>query len=401
MATEQAAAASTATTTPAAATTEGPAAATTTEAAPAAQAAPTMADDLRAAIAEHAAELDAMGGKPKELDKPADGDAKPDAAAAPDKKPDADKPAEGEKKDGEAKPEDKPAEEKPKDEVAETVAKYLRQHERAVAREKEAKDRTAALEKDRADFAKQQEAFAQTQTTVNRLVQLVQTKPVEAIEFLLGSQALRDENSTIITDLIDHVAKLRGGASPVAAQSEEERIAAKVREGIEADRKAREDAEKAAKDKAESDRKTNRSQAFASYITGLAEEFNANADKYPFLQAQPIVKAEFSQIDEFLQSYFNQNARLATGKEVLSHFEKLRETVALRHAEVLRKTGRISADIVQPAATAKPGAKTTSPAIGTNSVDARGVSAAPNGYERSLEDERDEIARNLDKTVRW
>jgi len=349
----------------------------------------TSTSDLAAAVAEHAAKLDGMKERTDAATPAADQSAKPDAeqpAAEGDAK-------EGSAKTGEAKdpkaPEKKPEDDKPKDEAAATIAKYIRQNEKAIAREKEAKDKLAQLDKDRSDIAAERQETTRIKAIVSNLADLAARRPAEAIEQLLGTQALVDENSTLITDLIEYVNERRSGQPAV---SPEDRISAEVKRQVEAERKAAEDAAAKAKTDGEAARKTKREQAFASYLTGLAEEFNLNADKYPFLQDEPITKAEYPQIDRFNQEYFDKNRKLPTGDEILSHFNGMREQRALAGVAFLRKTGKIPGENPARPATQQ---RTTSPMVAPATVDSRGMPTVRTG-ERTLAEERDEIARQLD-----
>lgn len=361
-------------------------------AAPSAAPTPAEADaaSLRAAVAEHAADLaDAF---PKQA--PAAEEMKTDPPA---ETPPAEAPKEGEAattevKPGEKtedKPEDKPAETEkpPEDAVAVTMAKYVRQHEKAIKREKEAQATVDRVTQERAALAVEMEKAQRAQAVVGELVQLVTTSPIDAIERLLGTEALVAEDSTLVSDLLQRIGARRQGAPVV---SEDERIAAAARQAVELDRAERDRlaAEAEAKQKAEKTSQVERSRA--AFFSGLQAQFKENEDKYPFLQEEPVDRAE---VNEWMQAQFSATGKLPTGDEILGHFEEKRESEALARVAILEKRGKLPARAVASPPPKLPSAATPS------GIDVRGQIVKPRA-SLSLEDQRDEIARQLDQQFR-
>jgi hypothetical protein len=338
------------------------------EALPVVEAAPVNDDPngLKAAVAEHAADL-ADG-------KPADGAA--ESAEGGEEKP----------ADGEKPPEVKtePAE----DSVATTMAKYVRQHEKAIKREREAQAATEQIVKERATLAAERVEAQKAQNLVGELVQLVTTSPVDAIERLLGTEALASEESTLVSDLLARIASRRQGAPVV---SEEDRIAAAARAAVERDREERYVAEKAEKTKRDAEKSSKAQQNREAFFTGLSEQFQENSDKYPFLQVEPVSTSE---VDKWIQSRFEATSKLPTGDEILGHFEAEREATAMTRIGILEKRGKLP-----PRAQAVASANNPSAAAATG-VDVRGQIARPQRQTLSLEEQREEIARQLDQKFR-
>jgi hypothetical protein len=358
------------------------------EALPVVEAAPVNDDPngLKAAVAEHAADLADAYRKPGQADaeKPAgeaQADGKPADGAAESAEGGEEKPADGEKPP-EVKTE--PAE----DSVATTMAKYVRQHEKAIKREREAQAATEQIVKERATLAAERVEAQKAQNLVGELVQLVTTSPVDAIERLLGTEALASEESTLVSDLLARIASRRQGAPVV---SEEDRIAAAARAAVERDREERYVAEKAEKTKRDAEKSSKAQQNREAFFTGLSEQFQENSDKYPFLQVEPVSTSE---VDKWIQSRFEATSKLPTGDEILGHFEAEREATAMTRIGILEKRGKLP-----PRAQAVASANNPSAAAATG-VDVRGQIARPQRQTLSLEEQREEIARQLDQKFR-
>jgi hypothetical protein len=385
------------------ATTTATAPDTPPEAAPAAGTTAQDDDGLAAAAAEHTAELTGMLAKPAQS-----AQAEPGAdeqGAAPQAEGDAqDKPPEGETGEA-AKPEDgqeenakaddkepdKPADKPEEESVAGAIAKYVRQHTAAVAREKEAKAKLEQIEKDRAELEGQRQTFQQSQRMVEELARLATDSPIDAIENLLGTAALIDEHSTIVSDLLDRITARKNGAPAV---SDEQRIAAAVERAVRQERETRTKAEEEAQRRAQAERATKREAGLAAYLVGLAAEFEDNADSFPFLQGDPILREEYPKIDAWMQEQFSATGQIPKPMDVLKHFEAERESAALAKIPILEKTGKLAARKAEAAVAQVAPAKHPSAAVATG-VDSRGK-APPPAKGKSLEEEREEIARRLD-----
>jgi hypothetical protein len=347
-------------------------------------------DGLKAAVAEHAADLADVFRKPGQSaeNKPADGTAievdKPtDAATVPAQKGEV-KPTDGEKPpEAKAEPE-KPAE----DSVAAQMAKYVRQHEKAIKREREALAATEKIAKERETLVAERAEAQKARNLVGELVQLVTTSPVDAIERLLGTDALASEESTLVSDLLARIASRRQGAPVV---SEEDRIAAAARAAVERDRAEREQSEKANAAKRDAEKSTKSQQNREAFFTGLSEQFQENADKYPFLQVEPVATRE---VDQWMQERFNSTGKIPTGDEILGHFEAEREASAMARIGILEKRGKLPARTQAVAPVGNPSAATAT------GVDVRGQIARPQRQSLSLEEQREEIARQLDQKYR-
>ena len=361
---------------------ETPAAETPAAAAPPPQAAivtPTPEGSLKIAIGEYQQHRARVMGKEAPKDEPAPAvveapkeEAKPDAEA----KPEGDKPAED--KPADAKPEEKPAAAPATspDEVSESMSRLLRQQRAVSRREKELAAKAAAAE---AEAAKRAASIA----AAEKFEAAKKKDPVAAVEELLGQEVL---DGTFPLDLITKLAKKTNDVPPTPDEIAEE-AARKAQAAIEAkqaeeratreaaEAKERADAEKAALERREANRN--------AFFEGLAAQLVADADKYPYLLADPV---DWQVVDTYVQSEFARTHQPPTPDVILKHFDSINEEKAKRLVAVHGKRA--------PAPAPKPKESPTEVVVKRPAKDTGGRPETPPAGE-TIRERLDRVAREL------
>lgn len=359
-------------------TTAPPAEVAATEAAPATPAV-NPRDDLKAAIEAHKAAL-GMTGKKDEEPPPAEPE-KPDEAAAPaetkeEPKTDA-QPAQDAAQATPAAPVEP-------DSPPDIIARYLKQERAARAAKKQAEEAAAAAKAEQEAARAARETAEKARQATDELMALAKSNPQAAVRKLLGDATLRD--STVLYDLITSLDDKNGTAAPT--QTEEERVAALVAREIETRKAAEQREAEAARVKAEQQRQAENKANREIYFSGLAEEFKANAAKYPFLAAEAVSTAE---MDTWIGQQFNANHVLPSPDAIFAHFDGVQKKRAERLAAALHKTGG-------PTPPVTPQQKPSPNTALKVTVDSRGKAPTRTDERKSFRDEREEIMQRLERT---
>lgn len=353
-----------------------------------AAAAETADEGLAAAAAEHKAMLDGALKKPAandkgEEDKEAKEDGK-DEKGEDGAKPEDDAEKKEEPKPEAEKPAGKPAEE---DAVAKTMARYIRSQEKAKAAEKEYKTKVAQLESDRKAIEAKAAEVERSAGVVRELAELVKTSPIDAIERLLGTEALVADESSIVGDLLERIQARRAGA-PV--RSQEQIIADAVKRGVQTELEAKQAAEKEQAKRAKEQEAAETQRNKEVFFAGLTEQYKIDHAKYPFLEGidpDDEDAVDLPKVDRFMQGYWEANRRLPTSDEIFGHFNSLIERKSLARVEILERTGKLPKREPAPAPVPT-GKRPLATAVPKTTVDSRGKPAAqqkPMTYEQKVE----------------
>jgi len=204
---------------------------------------------------------------------------------------------------------------------SEVLAKFIRM-------QRQTQEQQRAIAAERVQLKQQQEAATKAlqeaeagRTTLSQLEELKAKDPAGYILKALGPKAF--EEGGLIVELLNRIGN--GSTEEPAKQlTEEERAdlvaklaAKKVRDEIANEEKARKDAQ---------DAETVKRQAASreAFFVGMAEDFSAKAEKYPYLAADP---APVEEVD----AWFKANARpgaIPTNDQIFAHFDGLRKAKA-------------------------------------------------------------------------
>lgn len=310
--------------------------------APAAAPPAPAADDLAAAVAAHQAQIRESAGRTDVSAEVALLESGTPAAATT--TPDAAKPAEGEQPAAattETATEAKPVEETA-DKVSDNIARYLRQERLARQDRQAAKAEREALAAERVKL----EAERAERSKEADLRALAKTNPVAATKALLGDDTLR---GNFVIELLNQLAAEESGQPVQLTDAQREAaIVEKAKAAIRAEQEAAAAKEREAAEVKRQQQVADNARGKEAFFTGLATQFKAERDKYPFLAAEPV---DVPVIDRWLESEFNRTGKVATPAEIFTHFESLQEARAQRLAGVLGKKNGVTT--AQPAAPVK------------------------------------------------